>query len=56
MMVTLGLTDLAQSAGLSKIQALAADADIVHRFASAAGDFAVRFAVAGLVLILTLWA
>lgn len=63
MMIISGLKDLAQNAasvaegsGLSKIQALAADADILHRLAAAAGDFVVRFAVAGLVLILTLWA
>lgn len=63
MMITSGLTALAQKTALvvdgtslSKIQSLAADADILHRLAGAAGDLVVRFAVAGLVLILTLWA
>lgn len=47
---------LAGTTRLGNLQALAGDADILHRFASAAGEFVVRLAVAGLVLILTLWA
>ncbi len=49
-------TLVVDGASLSKIQSLAADADIFPRLAGAAGDLVVRFAVAGLVLILTLWA
>jgi small conductance mechanosensitive channel len=38
------------------LRTLAGDADVVHRFASASGDFVVRLTVGALVLVLTLWA
>jgi small conductance mechanosensitive channel len=51
-----GAAQVVEGAELAKIQAIVADADLLHRFAGAAGDFLVRLTVAGLVLVLTLWA